>query len=179
MLRRLDTLNVEGSVVCSWTFYPAAKHTDAFLWINIPESTLIHKHTQIHTCTHCRAHKHVQSKDAPDCVKQALKSSSPSGGIGEKRASERAERRRKRFPSQAKCRNKCIVFQSENLESESHLPRDARGLLFLAICNFKYISMGVCAHMHLRQICMREKDSWRKGNRERWKRGTVEEKETE
>lgn len=92
--------------------------------------------------------------------------------------SERAERR-KRFPSQAKCRNKCIVFQSENLESESHLPRDARGLLFLAICNFKYISMGVCAHMHLRQICMREKDSWRKGNRERWKRGTVEEKETE
>lgn len=100
------------------------------------------------------------------------------GSERSERASERAERR-KRFPSQAKCRNKCIVFQSENLESESHLPRDARGLLFLAICNFKYISMGVCAHMHLRQICMREKDSWRKGNRERWKRGTVEEKETE
>lgn len=33
--------------------------------------------------------------------------------------------------------NKCIVFQSENLESKSHLPGDARGLLFLAICNFK------------------------------------------
>lgn len=65
------------------------------------------------------------------------------GSERSERASERAERR-KRFPSQAKCRNKCIVFQSENLESESHLPRDARGLLFLAICNFKYISMGVC-----------------------------------
>ncbi len=54
-------------------------------------------------------------------------------------------RRRKRFPSQAKCHHKCIVFQSENLESKSHLPRDARGLLSSAICNFKYISKDVCA----------------------------------
>ena len=55
-----------------------------------------HTHTHTHTRTHTHVHtatltQHVQSKDAPDCVKQALKSSSPSGGIGEKRASGEEE----------------------------------------------------------------------------------------
>lgn len=49
--------------------------------------TNTHKSTHVHTAA---LTQHVQSKDAPDCVKQALKSSSPSRGIGEKRASERA-----------------------------------------------------------------------------------------
>lgn len=139
----------------------------------------IHTHSQTHTNPHMytlpRSHNMCKAKMLLTALNKLL------NHLRQAEGSERSERaeRRKRFPSQAKCRNKCIVFQSENLESESHLPRDARGLLFLAICNFKYISMGVCAHMHLRQICMREKDSWRKGNRERWKRGTVEEKETE
>lgn len=143
----------------------------------------IHTHSQTHTNPHMytlpRSHNMCKAKMLLTALNKLLNHlRQAEGSERSERASERAERR-KRFPSQAKCRNKCIVFQSENLESESHLPRDARGLLFLAICNFKYISMGVCAHMHLRQICMREKDSWRKGNRERWKRGTVEEKETE
>lgn len=87
--------------------------------------------------------------------------------------------RRKRFPLQAKCHNKCIVFQSENLESKSCLPRDARGLLFSAICNFKYISMGVCAHasaenMYVRQTLgeketrdMEARDHWGEGDWEK------------
>lgn len=39
----------------------------------------------MHTHTHYARTCALQSKDASDCVKQALKSSLPNGGIGEKR----------------------------------------------------------------------------------------------
>lgn len=86
-----------------------------------------------HRCAHTQ---HVQSKDASDCVKQALKSSLPNAGIGEESEEEAEEAI---FPSQAKRHNKCYCFSKWKPWIPVSSPRDPRGFSLL-----RNISM-VCA----------------------------------